>query len=147
MRSHLYDPFSTIRRLQDEMNRAFGAGMVPADDATAPSVSHYSPAVDVREEAERFVITADVPGVDPSAIDVTMENGVLSISGERARGDDGDGAAAGRAERPFGTFYRRFTLPETADEERIEARTSLGVLEVSIPKKQAVQPKKIKVNG
>ncbi|MGR8919191.1 MAG: Hsp20/alpha crystallin family protein [Gammaproteobacteria bacterium] len=147
MRSHIYEPFSTIRRLQDEMNRAFGGNLSVPADSPAATVSHWSPAVDVHEEADRFVISADVPGVDPSAIEITMEDGVLSISGERERDDSVGDAATRRGERAFGSFYRRFSLPETADEERIEARSQNGVLEISIPKKQAVQPKKIKVVG
>jgi HSP20 family protein len=148
MRTTIYEPFTTIRRLQDEMNRAFGGAAMAPDDSSTSAVSAWVPAVDVHEHDDRFVITADVPGVDPNAIEVTMEKGVLTISGER-KGEktEESGASARRVERIYGSFFRRFTLPDSADEEAIEAHSSNGVLEIAIPKKQQVQPKKIKVNG
>jgi HSP20 family protein len=147
MRTTIYDPFSTIRRLQDEMNRAFASAATSTDDSSSSAVSHWVPAVDVHEEQDRYLIRADVPGVDPDAIEVTMENGVLTISGERHAEQREDNGAARRIERVYGSFYRRFTLPDTADAERVEARSSNGVLEISIPKKAQVQPKKIKVGA
>ena len=148
MRTTLYEPFSTIRRLQDEMNRAFGGGALSPDDNSTSVVSHWVPAVDIHEEQERYVISADVPGVDPASIDVSMENGVLTISGERRseRSEERAGGAR-RVERVYGNFYRRFALPDTADAEHVEARSVNGVLEVVIPKKAQVQPKKIKVGA
>ncbi len=148
MRTTHYDPFLNLRRLQDDMNRAFGSALTSSDDNSTSAVSHWVPAVDVHEEATRYVITADVPGVVPDAIEVSMDNGVLTIRGERV--DDrreGSGANARRVERIYGNFYRRFTLPDTADSERVEARTVHGVLEISIPKKEQIQPKKIKVGS
>lgn len=144
MRTTLYEPFSTIRRLQEEMNRAFGGGAT--EDASTSVVSHWVPAVDIHEEQDRYVISADVPGVDPASIDVTMENGVLTISGERkSERSEERGNGARRVERLYGSFYRRFALPDSVDAEHVEARSQHGVLEVTIPKKAQVQPKKIKV--
>ena len=148
MRTTIYEPFSTIRRLQEEMNRAIGGGVVDPDDNSSSAVSHWVPAVDVHEEPERYVISADVPGVDPETIEVTMESGVLTISGERRseRSEDRAGGAR-RVERVYGNFYRRFALPDTADAEQVGARSVHGVLEVTIPKKVQTQPKKIKVGA
>ncbi|MGE0862104.1 MAG: Hsp20/alpha crystallin family protein [Gammaproteobacteria bacterium] len=144
MRTTIYEPFSTIRRLQEEMNRAFGGGAT--EDASTSVVSHWVPAVDIHEEQDRYVISADVPGVDPASIDVTMENGVLTISGERKnQRSEERGNGARRVERLYGSFYRRFALPDSVDAEQVEARSQHGVLEVVIPKKAQVQPKKIKV--
>lgn len=144
MRTTIYEPFSTIRRLQEEMNRAFGGGAT--EDASTSVVSHWVPAVDIHEEQDRYVMSADVPGVDPASIDVTMENGVLTISGERKseRSEERNNGAR-RVERLYGSFYRRFALPDSVDAEHVEARSQHGVLEVVIPKKAQVQPKKIKV--
>lgn len=147
MRTTIYEPFSTIRRLQEEMNQALGGGLSPDDNSTS-AVSHWVPAVDVHEEPQRYVISADVPGVDPDTIEITMENGVLTISGERCaeRSEERAGGAR-RVERVYGNFYRRFALPDTADAEHVEARSVHGVLEVTIPKKVQTQPKKIKVGA
>ena len=146
MRTTIYEPFSTIRRLQDEMNRAFGGGA--NEDTSTSVVSHWVPAVDIHEEQDRYVISADVPGVDPASIDVSMENGVLTISGERRseRSEERAGGAR-RVERVYGNFYRRFALPDSADAENVQARSVNGVLEVVIPKKAQIQPKKIKVDA
>ncbi|MCC6706575.1 MAG: Hsp20/alpha crystallin family protein [Gammaproteobacteria bacterium] len=148
MRTTIYEPFSTIRRLQDEMNRAFGGNALGADDNSTSVVSHWVPAVDIHEEQDRYVISADVPGVDPASIDVSMDNGVLTISGERRseRSEERAGGAR-RVERVYGNFYRRFALPDSADAENVQARSVNGVLEVVIPKKAQIQPKKIKVDA
>ncbi|MBK6658804.1 MAG: Hsp20/alpha crystallin family protein [Proteobacteria bacterium] len=148
MRTTIYEPFSTIRRLQDEMNRAFGGALTNSDDNSTSAVSHWVPAVDIHEEQDRYVISADVPGVNPEAIEVSMENGVLTISGERRseRSEERAGGAR-RVERLYGNFYRRFALPDSVDAENVEARSVNGVLEVVIPKKAQVQPKKIKVGA
>ena len=105
----------------------------------------WTPSVDVKEEAERFVIHADIPGVDPKDIDISMEDGVLSLSGERKTEtrDQQDGWT--RTERRSGRFLRRFTLPEGTDAENISAHGSHGVLEITIPKIAKVAPKKIQV--
>lgn len=146
MRTTIYEPVTLIRRLQDEMNRALGSALTYSDDGSSSVVSHWVPAVDVHDEPERFLITADVPGVKPDDIEVSMDNGVLTLNGERKLEKREDLANKGRRiERVHGTFYRRFTLPDSADAEKVEARTENGVLEISIPKKAQVLPKKIKV--
>ena len=148
MRTTIYDPFNTIRRLQDEMNRAFGSALTSSDDNSSSAVSHWVPAVDIHEDENRYVIIADVPGVEPESIEVTMENGVLTISGERKAPEAGSsGRAARRTERLHGSFHRRFTLPDSVDAEGIEARSTHGVLEIGIPKKAQLQPRKIRVGA
>ncbi len=141
-----YEPWSAMRQLRDEMNRAFGQALTAGDDGSNVVTSAWMPAVDIKEEDNRFVISADVPGVDPKDIEVTMENGILTIKGERKleTKEEGDNGYR-RVERLHGTFYRRFSLPDTADAEKISANGKNGVLEVTIPKKAAVQPKRIKV--
>ena len=143
-----YEPWSAMRQLRDEMNRAFGQALVDNDDGSSAATSSWTPAVDIKEEAESFVLSADVPGVDPKDIEITMDNGTLTIKGERSLerkngGDDG----YRRVERIHGTFYRRFTLPDTADTQAISAHGAHGVLRVVIPKKAAVQPKRIEVEA
>ena len=141
-----YEPWSAMRQLQNEMSRVFDNAVAGAEDGSNVVTSRWTPAVDIREDAERFVITADVPGVDPEDIELTMENGVLTIKGERTleAKDEGDNGYR-RVERVYGSFYRRFTLPDTADAEAISANGRHGVLEVVIPKRAALQPKRIAV--
>lgn len=140
-----YDPFALMNQLQKEMNRVFESRMGERGDETGAAVtSDWVPAVDVIEEKDRFVIHADVPGVDAKEIDVTMENGVLTIRGMRAQ-QEGNGYK--RRERPAGVFYRRFVLPDTADAEGISAHGKNGVLQVSIPKRQQAQPRRIQVDA
>jgi HSP20 family protein len=108
----------------------------------------WTPAVDIKEEAERFVIHADVPGVDPKDIEISMEEGVLSLSGERKFESREQEAGWKRVERLSGRFLRRFTLPEGTDAEGISAQGSHGVLEIVIPKaaKPAARKIQVKVN-
>ena len=141
-----YEPWSGIRQLREEMSRALGQVLDGSDDDSNVVTSRWIPAVDIKEEGERFVICADVPGVDPKNIDVTMESGMLTIKGERKleTKEEGDNGYR-RVERLYGSFYRRFSLPDTADAEKISAKGKNGVLEVVIPKKETVQPKRITV--
>ena len=143
-----YDPFGAMRQLREDMNRAFGHALADNDDESNVVTSRWVPAVDVKEEPERFLIAADIPGVDPSDIEITMEHGVLTIRGER-KVENKDETRPGfrRVERLHGSFYRRFTLPDTADAEAISASGAHGVLEIVIPKKAVVQPKRIQVNA
>jgi len=146
-----YEPYSLLDRLTREFNRTgvldpFTAGETE-DDNSDVVVSHWRPAVDIKEEADRFVIVADLPGVDPKDIDITMENGVLTLKGERSSERKEEREGYKRVERARGTFYRRFSLPETADADRIEARSKDGVLEIVLPKQEKVQPKRISVQG
>lgn len=144
-----YEPWNLYSQLSKEMNRLLESHLSPEAPADNSSVvtSHWSPAVDIKEEPERFVLLADVPGVDPKAIEITMEDGVLTIKGERALESAEEREGFKRVERARGTFYRRFSLPDTADAERITARGQHGVLEVVIPKQEKVQPRKITVES
>ena len=111
--------------------------------------AHWTPAVDVKEESDRFVLTADIPGVDPKDIEITADGDVLTIKAERKQenrdGDDNNKNGYQRVERFYGTFLRRFTLPETAAVEQIDAKGVNGVLTLVIPKKEKTQPRKIAV--
>jgi len=107
----------------------------------------WVPAVDIVEEKDRFVLRADVPGVDPSKIDINTDNGCLNVSGERSPVEVTEETAAQRIERATGRFLRRFTLPDSVAAEGITARCSNGILEVTIPKAPAVQARRITVKA
>ena len=109
--------------------------------------SGWTPRVDVREEASRFVILADLPGIDPADIEVQMDRNVLTLKGERKSEAQDEGAKFTRVERRHGRFERRFTLPESADAEGISASGKHGVLEISIPKKAESSPRRITINA
>jgi HSP20 family protein len=134
--------------LQGDIGRVFEGGPAArrADRQTAPA-SDWVPAVDIREEDTRYVIHADVPGIDPAAIEVSMEEGVLSIKGERSLEDEEQRRSLRRMERARGSFLRRFSLPESADADAISATSRHGVLEIVIPKQRKPVPKRIQVEG
>jgi len=110
-------------------------------------LTDWVPAVDIREKADRFELSADLPGVNPEDISVTMEDGVLTIQGSRLAEVTDEQDNYTRYERVYGKFLRRFTLPDTANGDEISALTKNGVLNVSIPKQAKVQPRKIAVKS
>jgi HSP20 family protein len=129
------------------MNRVLsGTGFGPEEDSDAVT-STWAPAVDVKEDDDKYVIHADVPGVDPKDIEVTMENGILTLRGERTSESETEKGEYKRIERTHGSFYRRFTLPDTADGDKIEAKTKHGVVEIVIPKSTAKKARRIEVKG
>lgn len=140
-----YEPWNMLTRLQNEMNRLFDDRLPRGEDNGSVVTSDWIPKVDIKEEDKRFVILADIPGVDPKDIEVTMENGLLTIKGERASESTEEREGYKRIERSRGSFYRRFSMPDTADAEKISAHGKNGVLEIVIPKHERLQPRKISV--
>lgn len=129
------------------LDRLFEGGLFPTgSDESSVVTSQWMPSVDIREEADRFVLYADIPGVDPQDIEVQMDKGLLTIKGER-RPDRGDTERYSRLERRHGTFHRRFALPDSADPEGITAAGENGVLTISIPKRPESTPRRIQVGA
>ncbi len=144
-----YSPWDVVNQIQQDLNRVFESrrGEGTTADTSNVVTAQWAPSVDIKEDAERFVLLVDVPGVKPQDIEVTMEQGVLTIRGERhVERTEGDGSTFKRVERVHGTFYRRFSLPDSANAEGIEAQGEHGVLRITIPKHQRVQPRRISVN-
>jgi HSP20 family protein len=143
-----YEPWTLINLLQRDLDhiagRRFGVGQ-ESDDSN--SVADWIPPVDIVEEKDRFVLRADLPGVNPDQIDISMENGILSIAGERREEKTERVEGMQRVERISGKFYRRFSLPETADADNVSAKSSNGILEVEIPKQAQVQARRIAVQA
>jgi HSP20 family protein len=146
-----YEPWSLLDRFQQQLNQLGYAdrqlSTEGVNDASNIVTSHWRPAVDIKEETNRFLITADLPGVDPKDIEITMENGVLTIKGERTSEATEEKDGYKRVERVSGTFYRRFSLPDSADADSIEATGKDGVLTITLPKHEKVQPRRIEVKG
>ena len=105
----------------------------------------WTPAVDISEETDHYLLTADLPGVKPDDIEITMENGILTLQGQRDEEQRSEAAGYKRYERIRGSFLRRFALPDIANGEDIEAETKHGVLELKIPKRAELAAKKIAV--
>jgi len=141
-----YQPWTrSIHRLQRQIDQLFGETFAaPAADGSLNA--SWAPAVDVQEEATQFTVHADLPGVDTKDIQVTADNGVLTIRGER-RIEKREPQQAGfeRYERVEGAFLRRFTLPENVKADEIRARHNNGVLEVVIPKQAAPEPRRVNI--
>lgn len=131
-----YEPWSLFGRLTKDFDNFLN---VP----TAPAA--FIPPVDVHEEAERFVVKADLPGVNEDDIEVTADKGVLTIRGERKQEKRESGQGYERIERVAGSFSRRFQLPENVVADEIKARYTNGVLEVSIPKQPVKQARKVAI--
>jgi HSP20 family protein len=138
-----YEPWALVSRFQRQFDRT------PTSDAdgSASATVSWIPHVDIHEEAERFLVVADVPGVDGKDIEITAEKGVLTVRGERRTEKKATDEGFNRVERAHGTFARRFTLPESADAEGIKASHVNGVLEISIPKRPQEQPRRISVQA
>lgn len=139
-----YEPWNLVNRLHSQLGPLFDRPL-QYDSETSAGHAGWAPAVDIREEDDSFVLSADLPGVDPKDIDVTMEDNELTIQGKRESHSHDEADGYHRVERASGQFYRRFTLPETANAEEITARGDHGVLEITIPKQARTQPRKIDV--
>lgn len=141
-----YEPYRLLNRVGD-FNRLLGDFFPRMDDEETATGYDWSPAVDIKEEDNRYLIHADVPGIKPEDIDVSMEDGVLTIKGERKFDKEEDKNGYRRIERVRGSFYRRFSLPDTADQNKVSAHCKDGVLEVTIEKQEKLQPRKITVKS
>ncbi len=141
------DPLSLMNQWRHDMERVFNGldeGLSSRGEVTAAA---WAPAVDIKEEDGAYVLHADLPGVEPKDIELHMENGVLTLRGERKSETKEEKDNYHRIERVIGTFYRRFTLPDTVDAENISAKSTNGVLEVRIPKQEKVLPHRIEVQS
>jgi HSP20 family protein len=135
--------------LQDEIKQVFDRFFQSGDDQDESSVvtSQWAPLVDIKEEAERFVLYADLPGIDPAEVEVLMDKGILTIRGER-RSETGEQTERfSRVERRYGSFHRRFALPDSADADGICASGRHGVLMITIPKRPETKPRRIQVDN
>ena len=140
-----YEPWNLLDQFRRDLEQMMGHSVNQTSGDSTVATSSWIPAVDIKEEVNHFVIEADIPGVDPKDIEVSMENGVLSIRGERSLETREESKDYRRVERLHGTFYRRFSLPDTADAEQIVATGKNGVLQIRIAKKEVAKSRKITV--
>jgi HSP20 family protein len=117
-----------------------------SEDSSFVDTGTWAPAVDIKEEDNRFLVIADIPGVSKEDINISLENNILTLHGERKIEVKEEKKGYSRMERSQGQFYRRFSLPQTADETQISAKYHQGVLEISIPKREISKQKRIEIN-
>ena len=129
----------------DQLNRELSNQNYSSEDDANVAAANWTPSVDITEGENSFKLLADIPGVKPEDIDVSMDNGVLTVKGERNTEEKTEKENFRRAERKHGVFYRRFTLPETANADKIEAHSEHGVLQITIPKQEVAQARRISV--
>ena len=141
-----YEPFNLLSQFQREVNHLLDAGRF-GDEETGHGLADWAPAVDIKEEPNQFVIHADLPGVEVKDIDIALENGVLTLKGQRAVEQREESKNYRRVERVRGTFLRRFSLPDAVDAEKVTAKCRDGVLEVLVPKRETAQPRRIAIES
>lgn len=137
-----HDPWNIFQQLQHDVNQVFDTRS--ERDGTS-ATSDWTPTVDIEEFDDKFVLLADIPGVDPKDIELSLENGTLILHGERKSETSENTDLVKRRERVYGQFYRRFVLPDTANTKDVTARGNNGVLEIVIPKAPTAKPRKIKI--
>ena len=146
-RPHAFDPFSDLLDLQNEMNRLFDTSL---DRSVKKGQSllgaAWAPAVDIYDNKDSLVIKADLPGLTQKDIDVSVEDDVLTIKGEKKKENEIKEDNYYRFERAYGYFERKFSLPANVDASKINAKYKEGVLELKLPKSEEKKPKEIKVN-
>jgi HSP20 family protein len=141
-----HESWGAMPRLQEEINRLFGTAR---ENDSSSATATWVPPVDIHEFADRFELCVDLPGVEPSTVELTLDGGVLTLSGERAKSQRQiEGELQGtRIERAQGHFHRRFLLPDTVDGEKVNASGSNGVLTVTIPKQAKAMPRRIQIGS
>jgi HSP20 family protein len=136
--------FGRLSTLRDEIDRLFEAPLAELA-RTSQLLSGWTPALDLHEDKDQFVVKVEVPGMKKEDIQLSLHDGALSISGERKGEDKFENAEVYRAERFFGRFQRTIALPAAVDADKIKAHYQDGVLTVTLPKAEEAKPKQITV--
>ena len=144
MANQLWNPFQEFESLLDRYSKSSG-NLMRGPSGTDLSFADWAPSVDIDEQDDKYVIKADLPGVEKKDIDVKLENGMLSIRGEKHTESESGNGKRHRTERFHGTFARSFTLPDSVDVDNVDASYKDGVLTLSIPKKEQAKPKSIDI--
>jgi HSP20 family protein len=139
------EPWAVLNQLQRHLNHYFDSAESSDMNASSAATADWVPPADIEEYADRFVMKIDIPGVDASAVEITLEQGILTIVGNRPKDRAENDLQRGRIERPSGRFHRHFALPETVDSNGVQAAGKNGVLQIIIPKQPKAQAKRIKV--
>lgn len=142
-----HDPFRELRGLQDEMTRLF-AGIAPtANNREDMMNGAWSPRVDIYENKESLVLEAELAGMSRNDFDLSIENNVITLTGERRFEKRSEGDNYHRLERAYGSFTRAFTLPQTVTAEGAKAEFKNGILRVALPKREETKARRIEILG
>jgi len=145
MNMQLWNPFQEFENMLERYSKS-GASNLGKQLNTELSFADWAPSVDIEEESDKYLVKADLPGVDKKDIEVKMENGVLSIRGEKqTETETGKGTKRHRSERFHGSFARSFTLPDAVKADEVDATYKDGVLSLTIPKEEQAKPKSIDI--
>lgn len=143
-----WDPFRELEEMSDRLNRMItrpGAAQPAGQGKEVMTVADWAPTVDISETDAEYAIKAELPEVKKEDVKVTVEDGVLTLQGERKQEKEEKGKKYHRIERSYGRFVRSFTLPDTVDESKVKAEYTDGVLHLHLPKSEKAKPKQIDV--
>ena len=144
--SYLVSPFQGLTQLNRGLNRMFDEQRL-ASPYVDESDTNWAPQVDLAESEEAFHLVVDIPGVNPDDIEISLNNGILTIRGERNTRQEVNKKSFTRMERHRGTFLRQFNLPESVDADTVKAKSAHGVLQVTIPKSVPARPITVSVEA
>ena len=142
-----YDPFRDLRTLQEEVNRLFSTNLTRAFGDEGIARGAWAPSVDIYENKDQIVLEAELPGMKQDDFDLSIENNVITLRGERKFEKTEDTDNYHRVERSYGAFTRSFTLPQTVSAEGATAEYNNGVLRVTLPKREETKARRIQVSG
>ena len=142
-----YDPFRDLRTLQEEVNRLFSTNLTRAFGDEGIARGAWAPSVDIYENKDQIVLEAELPGMKQEDFDLSIENNVITLRGERKFEKTEETDNYHRVERSYGAFTRSFTLPQTVSAEGASAEYNNGVLRVTLPKREETKARRIQVGG
>lgn len=140
-----WDPFRELEEVSDRLNRMFARPATRTNGKETMTVADWAPTVDISETEGEYQIKAEIPDVKKEDVKVTVEDGILTIQGERKQEKEEKGKRYHRIERSYGSFVRSFSLPDVIDEEKVKAEFKDGVLSLHLPKSEKAKPKAIEV--
>ena len=142
-----YDPFRELRSLQDEVNRVFSSSFGRGSNESGMMRGAWNPSVDIFENKDQIVLEAELPGLKPEDVNISIENNVLTIHGERKFEKKDEGDNFHRVERSYGSFTRSFTLPPTVSSENVDASFDNGILRLALAKREEAKPRRIEIKA
>lgn len=141
------DTYSNVANLQDEVERMFRQVLGGRGDMAPTQAGGWAPALDVEENEDGFTIHVELPGVDPDDVEITLEDDVLTVAGERRFYDERDTDGFKRIERRFGRFHRAVRLPDRVAHSEVAATAKDGLLTIKVPKAEDAKPRRIEIQS